>query len=373
MSQSHIRKVRRLKILSRRLERMIENGSFYALPFWRRYAMVRRVKRMYTSLLGPLSPAAVRAVMAGAAALALAACPSSSESPRADNPAFAAAQMNPFGLQQVAAPAAPAFADINDDGDADFFAGAGGEGQGIIRYFANTGSTTSPSFAAPADYPGLPGAGTEVNGWPIPVFAPIMSGPQLDLLVGRSPGNNPTNLYFLENNSGAFGVVSAAPLDLPDDMDNWDAYSTSPAVADLNGDGLVDVILSTTDTSSINTIQYFQNTGTASAPVFTDQSTDLGLVLPAGNYAYPTFVDIDADGDFDAFVGNELGDLYFFRNTGTATAPAFAAPVEEPFGLTGVTAGPAIPAFMDIDADGDFDLFVGDANGDFWYFENTNL
>jgi large repetitive protein len=372
MSQSHIRKVRRLKILSRHLERMMENGSFYALPFWRRYAMVRRVKRLYASLLGPLSPAAVRAVMAGAAALALAACPSPSGSPRADNPAFAAAQMNPFGLQQVAAPAAPAFADINGDGDADFFAGAGGEGEGIIRYFANTGSTTSPSFAAPADYPFLPNTGSPSVAGPVPVFAPIDNPPYFDLLLGHRSSSGPTSyLEFYPNIAGEFDPSQNAPTDLPTTGSWYD--SITPSGADLNGDGLIDVVLSTTDNTPANTIQYFQNTGTASAPVFTDQLTDLDLVLPAGNYAYPTFVDIDADGDFDAFVGNELGDLYFFRNTGTATAPAFAAPVEEPFGLTGVTAGPAIPAFMDIDADGDFDLFVGDANGDFWYFENTNL
>jgi hypothetical protein len=81
------------------------------------------------------------------------------------------------------------------------------------------------------------------------------------------------------------------------------------------------------------------------------------------------------DGDFDAFVGDENGNLYYFENTGTPTAPEFAAPALNSFGLE-VGAGPVgriVPAFVDIDNDGDFDLFVGDENGDLWFYENTNL
>jgi len=43
-----------------------------------------------------------------------------------------------------------------------------------------------------------------------------------------------------------------------------------------------------------------------------------------------------------------------FRNTGTATAPAFDAASTNPFGLAAVSAQ-AHPAFADIDGDGDLD------------------
>ena len=87
-------------------------------------------------------------------------------------------------------------------------------------------------------------------------------------------------------------------------------------------------------------------------------------------YSAPDFVDIDADGDFDLFVGEISGGLGYFENTGNNLAPAFAAGVQTPFGISNFntikTSGLVTPSFVDIDNDGDQDLFFGD------YFD-TNI
>jgi hypothetical protein len=196
-------------------------------------------------------------------------------------------------------------------------------------------------------------------------------------LIGHGPGGAPFLEYY-QNSGSALVSQPSPPATLPTNLPSYSATSITATVVDINGDGLLDVFESTTeyDTNTllyVNKIEYFKNTGTSSAPAFTDQGTTLGLVLPEGSYGYPTFVDINADGTFDAFVGNENGDIFFFKNIGTPTAPQFAAPVKNPFGFAKVPVGPAVPAFVDIDHDGDFDLFVGDGNGDLWFYKNTNF
>ncbi|MBC8205194.1 MAG: VCBS repeat-containing protein, partial [FCB group bacterium] len=76
---------------------------------------------------------------------------------------------------------------------------------------------------------------------------------------------------------------------------------------------------------------------------------------------YPDFCDIDADGDYDLFMGHSETQYYrnisFYLNTGTPQEPQMElvthnfASIEED--------GIAHPRFCDIDDDGDFDLFVG--------------
>ncbi len=85
-------------------------------------------------------------------------------------------------------------------------------------------------------------------------------------------------------------------------------------------------------------------------------------------------VDIDGDGDLDAFVGDNSGNTNFFRNTGTAIGPVFAANSPNPFALTDVGKY-ASPAFADLDGDGDLDALIGDGNDSgpshTVFFENT--
>ncbi|MGZ8191091.1 MAG: FG-GAP repeat domain-containing protein, partial [Methylococcaceae bacterium] len=91
--------------------------------------------------------------------------------------------------------------------------------------------------------------------------------------------------------------------------------------------------------------------------------------IPGGTYASPTFADIDGDGDLDALIGNSAGELLFYRNNGTNN-PFSTPAVTNPFGLTGV--GPyANPTLADIDGDGDLDALVGNSSGELLFFRNT--
>ena len=142
--------------------------------------------------------------------------------------------------------------------------------------------------------------------------------------------------------------------------------NAAPALADLDGDGDLDAAVGAQD----GTLHYFRNTGTASAPVFTAQT---GAANPfngidVGSYATPTLGDLDGDGDLDAVVGEGFGRLRYFQNIGTAFAPVFAEQTgaANPFDFYDYPVTPATleskPTLVDIDGDGDLDAVVG-SNG----------
>ena len=89
-------------------------------------------------------------------------------------------------------------------------------------------------------------------------------------------------------------------------------------------------------------------------------------------YSSPALADIDGDGDLDLVVGRGDGQLTLLLNVGTATRPAYkvVAAADSPFGGLSVS-GNAHPSFVDLDGDGDLDLMVGASDGLLHVFPNA--
>jgi Ca2+-binding RTX toxin-like protein len=283
----------------------------------------------------------------------------------ANHPVFAAASTNPFGLSNVDNFARPTFADIDGDGDFDAFVGKIGS-SGNLVFFQNTGTANSPAFAV-ADPFGL----DEVNGydiyWTSPTFFDIDDDQDLDAFIGYD-GYKFASMQFYRNigtvNSPLFSSDSAAPSGL--------SAHFSLSFADIDADGDVDAfgnhagffLNMGVEASSIPSYSYSDNFGLS------------GMEL--NGHTYVTTVDIDGDGDFDVFVGAFDGRTLFLQNTGTANSPAFAAAIANPFGLSSVVSNYEVsmypdfyPTFADIDSDDDLDFFITDDIGDTYFFQNT--
>lgn len=276
---------------------------------------------------------------------------------------FGSPQTSPFGLTDVAAFVVPVFADIDNDGDFDMFAGDYG---GNFLYYPNNGTNSAPAFGAAQSNPfGLSNSGVLRVA---PAFADMDNDGDLDILAQARYGN----FHFYENTGTASAPAFAAKVTNPFGLTDV-GVRTSLTLADLDNDGDFDVMTG----EYYGSFHYFENTGTVSAPAFAaDQVNPFGLATISTYRTAPSFIDIDSDGDYDLMVGEYYGNFFFFENTGTVSAPAFGTMQTNPFGITSLSGIPESMTdvdFADLDNDGDMDMISGGYYGDFYYFENTTV
>ncbi|MFH1862946.1 MAG: T9SS type A sorting domain-containing protein [bacterium] len=138
---------------------------------------------------------------------------------------------------------------------------------------------------------------------------------------------------------------------------------TKPTLADLDGDGDGDLYIGEHD----GYLNYFENLG-GDPPNWLCVTTSLDSI-DVGKHCAPVFWDKDEDGDLDLFMGSEDGVLWYYRNDGTTSAPIW---VFQTAAYDSIQVDHhAIPAFADLDADGDDDLLVAHNNGGAAYFMNV--
>lgn len=272
------------------------------------------------------------------------------------DPIFDYVKANPFGLNVSLTWSTPVFIDIDGDNDQDTFVG---NGSGSILFFRNTGTSRNPVFSA--SITNAFGLNNAAGYFSTPTFVDIDGDGDFDSFVGSGNGNT----AFFRNtgtiNNPVFASASINPFGLSD----VGTYA-SPTFVDIDGDGDFDLFQGGNDGYTL----FFRNNGTANNPIFAPPETFYG----AGWYLHPTFIDIDGDGDLDAFVGSGghygYGSLTFFRNIGTSTNPLFYANSIDPFGLSG-PGNYVSPTFVDIDNDGDSDAFLGNLNASIKFYQNT--
>ena len=255
----------------------------------------------------------------------------------------------------------PALSDLDGDGDLDLLISnkidTENNRTGYLYVFENTGSANAPAFAARGAVPGLPeqyhyapafgdldgdgdddvlmgsysdhmsyyrndgpggGGGGVLPRWTLidstaatlsrgrytaPTLGDLDADGDLDLLVGESSGA----LNYYRNDGGprapAFELVS-------DEFQDIDLGRRSvPKLVDLDGDGDLDLAVG----YEVEGVRIFLNEGSPREPVFVESDP---IPVPVPAFATPVFADLDGDGDLDLLTGGAGGGLVFHRRTG---------------------------------------------------------
>ncbi len=138
-----------------------------------------------------------------------------------------------------------------------------------------------------------------------------------------------------------------------------DARATRAAAwSDVDADGDPDLLVGFTAGAG-PVLRLYRNDGGR----FTDITAEAGLIVESGAVRQPVFLDVDADGDLDLFIAFRDRPNMLFRNAGgTFTDVAASVGLADARKSVGAV-------WFDYQQDGDFDVYVanqdGDANGFF--------
>ncbi|MEM6262213.1 MAG: T9SS type A sorting domain-containing protein [Bacteroidota bacterium] len=364
--------------LHARLERKLQNKTFYQLSTRKQRQLVDRLSKCYAQLV-KVGISLKYTAVAGSMALALLMGSKS----HAQTFVEQTGANNPLNAVDLRAAGLASFVDIDGDGDLDMFAEVYDTITFInsVAYFQNTGSRTSPVFIEQT------GANNPLNGISsdyllLHEFVDIDGDGDLDVFLNGIDGTTyGFILQYYQNTGSATSPTFTKQPGTNNPLEGLkNANYFKQAFVDLDGDGDLDALFGDAEvTTNDGIVDYYENTGTSNSPAFT-RRTGMGSPFDGittseyGPFMAP--IDLDMDGDTDFFftfydnASNSVA-MEYYLNTGSTMNPSFAkqASTTNPFNSLNVGEVP-VPFFADIDGDGDMDAFFSQYDGTFKYFRN---
>lgn len=268
--------------------------------------------------------------------------------------------------------------DLDNDGDKEFISGDVSYNNLIM--LTNGGDNITANMIAFDNQ--FPSVSNPVN---IPIFPAgfyldLNNDSLKDLVVAATARNISENTngtwYYKNIGSNEFPIFSLVNQSfLQEDMIEVGS-GANPVFFDANVDGLMDIVVGNYGyyNSSSSTLKskllLLENTGTSTLPSFKIKNIDYQNISSLGvNGLYPSFGDMDNDGDLDMIIGDSNGLLYYYtNNAGAGNTASFTLTSSNYMGIdVGYFATPFI---IDFNKDGLNDLLIGERAGTIKYFQN---
>ncbi|MBI3502151.1 MAG: T9SS type A sorting domain-containing protein [Bacteroidetes bacterium] len=277
--------------------------------------------------------------------------------------------------------------DIDGDGDKDLLLG---QKCCNMTMLTNGGSITSANMVAKDTLYPVYDISVALTALPCGFYVDVNNDNVRDLVVCPNMAGisiDKDGIWYYKNNGTDSAPVFARKKRnlLQEDMIDMGSGG-KPVFFDFDNDGLTDILISTYNMKmdstcnppdNYNVIYAYKNIGTASAPAFNLVNTDYAtlstqLATNAVN-AQLAFGDIDGDTAPDMFVGDDVGYIHYFKNTGGAGPANFILITQDYPDSAGVPINvghAAAPQLIDVDRDGDLDLIIGERSGKIYYYRN---
>ncbi|MFK7923362.1 MAG: T9SS type A sorting domain-containing protein [Bacteroidia bacterium] len=271
--------------------------------------------------------------------------------------------------------------DIDQDGKKDLVAASNASGTAVnhqnVFYYRNTSTNNTQTFVyQERDF--LENQMVDCGESSFPTFFDYNGDGLMDIVVGNylyreGLQADYAGLTLYENvgtpTLAAYKLISRDYLQLGNRF-NPPVFGLKPTFGDLDDDGDQDMILGDSD----GKIHFFRNDA---AP---NQEANFLLFGPqyqgidVGQQAAPILYDVNQDNLLDLVIGEQAGNLNYYENTGTATAPIFANG-DNKFGDIDVQAacctGFSVP-FLYEDNNNETQLVLGAESGALYHFDQID-
>ncbi|MGC6470414.1 MAG: T9SS type A sorting domain-containing protein [Flavobacteriales bacterium] len=226
----------------------------------------------------------------------------------------------------------------------------------------------------------------QIKSFPAAFYVDVDNDNIKDIVVSPNTKNNAENFesLMLFKNTGNSEMPNFEFLKsnfLQEHMLDFGS-SAYPSVLDYNNDGLFDLVVGNygyhNDNNPLSQLALLRNIGSITEPNFevvdrnfaniSSIALDTSLNLSVSGL-YPTFGDLDNDGDMDMIIGDSNGKIHYFKNISVTSEAQFELETVHFFGID--IGQHAAPFLFDMNNDNLLDLVIGQVNGTLSYSQNN--